>query len=208
MIEQAQHQLRYTADPHGYWWNGEPVPYTSGILKDLGLAGDFSHVDPDRLAVKTAIGKSFHVGAELICRGQDLDPASIDPLVAPYLAALRSFIRDSGIKAIACELPLYAQSWGFATCLDFVGVLNDRLVIVDFKTQTTVSKSVEYQLWAQELAWSNVFHDEIIGARYSLQLKPDEKYRLKEWSRRPANLFSNMLFTWNEKRSMGANTHV
>lgn len=206
MIEIDIPGLVYTEEPHAYSYNGVPQPYVSGILKDLGLTEDLSRVDPVRLEYKTQIGKASHLAIKFFSKGT-LDLTSVHQDIAPYFNSFQKCLKATGAKIIASEVPIISLVRGFCCTIDSVWILNDQVVLVDYKTSTALSKSVEYQLWFQELAWNEWKKDMPIQKRFSLHLKPNERYSLDPWNARSASNADNLLFTWKELRTKGK-THV
>lgn len=198
----TQSDLVYTEEPHGYLWKGEPKPYVSGILADLGLKPDFSRVDPGILRHKTEIGKGAHLAIKYHNKGT-LDIESVDPEIKPYFQAYLSFLQISKAEIISFETPQYSELHDFACTPDLVMKLNDRIVLIDAKTTAVIDPSVEYQLWFQEIAWNENNKNTPAEARFTLHLRKNAEYRLKDWSLRSAYNATNLLFTWREKRKRG-----
>jgi hypothetical protein len=207
LIEGVQQpELQYMEDPHGYRWNGASKPYITGIIKDLGHTPDFSRCEPQKLARKTKIGKAFHLAARYFASGV-LDPSWNDPLVAPYLDGLKKFAAESKAQPQAVEVSLYSRLHDFAGTVDSVWILNGSRAVIEYKTRDS-HYSDEYQTWAQEMLWNEVFPSSSVMGRFTLHLSKDGSYRLKDWNNRIALNFTYLLWNWRENRKVGKPCHL
>ena len=111
---------------------GERLDRVTSVLRSLGLGADYSMVDPEVLARAQAIGRATHLATALDERGE-LDEETVDPAVAPRLAAWRAFVRESSWRSTAIEEPAYSTEWGVAGTPDRVGWLNGRRAVLDIK---------------------------------------------------------------------------
>lgn len=108
--------LTFREDIHEYRWHGVVVPSVTTVLSSI-LGGP-----PDTQNVREAAerGTIVHETIALDLAG-DLDEASVDPQVAPYLAAARLFMRECDFKPTRWEERLYSAQHGVAGTLDCYG---------------------------------------------------------------------------------------
>lgn len=153
------------------------LPRVTEILTAVGLGGDFSHVSPEVLAAAQKRGTAVHDAIEALSYGY-LDEAALDPEIAPYLAAYRTFMAESGHEAIATEIEVVNPTWGYVGHADRVGWLLGKRVLLDFKTGEL--GPVAYQLAAYADAWDAQHPSEPIAAAGAVQLRADATFRFHE----------------------------
>lgn len=172
--------MSLTFDPveHVYRWHGQRVPGVTSILKPLT---DYGSVPASVLQAASEFGKAVHLACELDDLGE-LDVYALDDALAPYLAGWRKFCADTSASwAIGnIEHPLYNESLRYAGTPDRIGVVNDKLSVVDIKTTAALYPSVGPQLAAYAHAYNP------IGAkamqRIAVQLKDDGTYTAKTYT--------------------------
>lgn len=165
--------FRFESAKHEYFLGKRKLDSVTQILQYLGLTNDYSNISSfyaDR-------GTAVHKAVEFVDKGT-LDDATLDPICAPYVAAYRRFLRESGYTPLYWEVPLYHGGLGFAGTIDKVGLLNGRRGILDIKTSRTLDPSVEPQLCAYQILWDEHHADELSTFKYALQLKDDGTYNL------------------------------
>jgi hypothetical protein len=110
------------------------VPGVSHILDIMGQKGDFSRKDTQWHMTR---GSFVHKAIALDSAGE-LDPATVDANVAPYLGAWRKFKRDYKVEVIATEKSVYCADLDYAGTLDAVVILGLAIsrhpIVVDAKT--------------------------------------------------------------------------
>lgn len=167
----------FDAPTHTYRVDGHMVPHVTGII---AAVESFYGVPPATLEFASERGRAVHLACELLDQN-DLDESSIDPEVAPYLAAYRAFIEDAKPEWSAIEKPVYCVRYRYAGTLDRVGILRglkgSPQAVVDIKCVAGLSPATGLQLAAYEAADRND-QRKAIRARYALQLRPDGTYRL------------------------------
>lgn len=169
----------FCASTHTYTVAGAVVPSVTQIIAPIA-AIEFANVPPAVLQRKREIGTAVHLACEYLDRGE-LDEASIDPIIAPYITAYRRFLAERAPRWTALEHPRYHKLLGYAGMLDREGWIGDTFYTVDIKTTAAVYPHVGVQLAAyHELARVNGRHDGIPArrlARAALQLRQDGTYR-------------------------------
>lgn len=154
-----------------------PLPRVTEILQAVGLGPDFSTVPPEVLAAAQKRGTAVHEAIEALAYDY-LDEAALDPDIAPYLAAYRSFVAQSGHEAIATEIEVVHPTWGYRGHPDRIGWLLGKRVILDFKTGEL--GPVAYQLVAYVDAWNAQHPKEPVTVAGAVELRRDATYRLHE----------------------------
>ena len=121
--------ITFEAERHEYRdAKGVLVPSVTSILKAAGLVDDRYYTDFGRER-----GSAVHEATALYDR-DDLDEDSIDPRIAGYLAAWRSFRVTSGFVPDSIEQIVYHQTHRYAGTFDRTGRIGERKLIVDIKT--------------------------------------------------------------------------
>lgn len=168
--------LRLDPTTHEYWLGKRRFDSVTHILQYLGLTHDYSNVSSfyaDR-------GTAVHKAVEFVDKGT-LDDATVDPIIRPYVAAYRRFVRESGYVHSHWEVPLHHPILGYAGTIDKVGRLHGRTGILDIKTSRSVDPAVELQLCAYQVLWNEHHAQQPSQWKYALQLTdegPEGKYNL------------------------------
>lgn len=148
------------------------VPSVSQVLELAGI-DDLRGAPRHYVRRAAARGQAVHLATQFLDLGK-LDEHSIAPEIAGYVMAYEQFKKQTGFHPIAIEErgigAIGALKFGY--CIDRVGILFDRLAIVDLKTA-----SKQYGWWAiQTAGYSDAIkHD---GPRYSVHLGGDGEYNL------------------------------
>jgi hypothetical protein len=162
--------LAFDAPSHTYRDALGVVPGVTQVLRPLV---DFSRIPPAVLAAKADLGTRVHLACELDDH-DDLDEASVQDDVAPYLAAYRRFRLDSWAEVLASEQQVYSATHRYAGTLDRVLLLDGARVLVDLKTCITTPSSAG----PQTAAYLHALADRAVTRRAALRLRPDGTYRL------------------------------
>ncbi len=183
--------LIFNEEDHSYFWNEEQVPSVTQIITDTGLINtQFYTLDAQER------GKLVHKACEFMDY-DDLDFASLDPVIEPYVMAYKNFKEETGFKAELIEKSVYHKEFNYAGTLDRTGTMDGRRVLIDLKTSKSIDRIVGLQLAAYEMA----LYDLSFLDRYALQLKQDGTYLLhpfKESSDRLAFEGACKLYHWKK----------
>lgn len=171
--------VMFDASTHRYTVDGEVLPHVTQIIAPLI---DYSAVPRDVLERKRELGVAIHLAAELDDRGE-LDEATVDAAVAPYLAAWRTFRATTQAEIVAIEDRLAHPSLRYAGTLDRTALLTTsagrRAWLLDIKSSPTIEPWVGVQLAAYRmLLEANGRSVDAVGA---VQLLPDGSHRLVEF---------------------------
>lgn len=105
--------LEFEADRHVYTFNGQILPSTTGILKEMGLTPDYSMIDP----FYAMRGQYVHKATELYDRGT-LDEDTVDDEIAPYLEQYRKAKANFPFEIIDIEKMLRHPVYGYTGTID------------------------------------------------------------------------------------------
>ena len=169
--------LTFEDKTHTYRWNGEVVKSVSKILKQSGEV-NYDYISDDEREYVLTRGKYVHLATELLDR-DELDEDALKGTIKPYLEAYKLFKKRTGFKPLLIEYRGYHQKLKYAGTLDRVGLMNGKLVLIDFKSGV-VAKWVRLQTAAYEAFLPPDF---AVTARHGLQLKKDGTYKLsRAWT--------------------------
>src|SRR5262245_28277484 len=127
-------------------------PRVTLIMKAMGLAPDYTSVDPAVLAAAAKRGSAVHRMIDCEQRGIRF---RIPPELAGYMGAYHTFIQESGHtpRAIATEQVVHHVAWNYLGHLDWLGWHKTRRAILDWKCVRSLDEhAVAIQLAAYRLA--------------------------------------------------------
>jgi len=169
--------LDFDPAAHVYRWGGKIVPGVTTVLRGLhSLAG----VPLEILEAAQQRGTDVHQACEFLDQ-DDLDEDSLTDQTRGYVAGYRSFLVDCAPNYAGIEEQVYHQTLGYAGTLDRRGALTyagERIVsaVIDLKTSAQ-----EYPVvWEPQLAAYAQAARCPNARRFTLQLRPDGTYRLRE----------------------------
>jgi len=165
--------LVFVEETHQYFLGGVELPSVTTVIDSV--LTDWSKIPRDTLEYARQRGTAVHTACELWDL-DDLDEDTLDPAIAPYLIAYRSFLVDSGFVPEVIEQRLVHRAFGFAGTLDRIGTLNGRRALIDLKSTEATVPSVGPQTAAYK-AMAETPGGKIDG-RYALLLRKNGTYRL------------------------------
>lgn len=181
--------LTFDQETHIYKWNEEIVPSVTQLLNEFKLI-DFSGVPQDRLEYKRSLGVAVHYAIQLL-EEDNLDEASLNPAIKPYLDAYKTFREVTGFEPLHMETRLYSKKWRFAGTLDQLGTeltnIKGDIWLIDYKCTWKLYASCGPQLQGYKLLVEEnrealgLSKDFKIKGVAGLQLKPSGHYELKEF---------------------------
>lgn len=131
-LSKQESEIAFDGSLHRYIVDGVEYPSVTQVLFDVGLVDTtwFKKGSDER-------GNRIH----WICEQSDKDPdplrVFIDDVLEEYegyLDAWEDFKRKSGFVVSAIETKVYAKNMGMAGTIDRIGLLNDKLTILDIKS--------------------------------------------------------------------------
>lgn len=193
--------LEFRASDHTYWLGSRRLPSVSEVIAPLSPFANGSipsrHLDAARLR-----GSAVHLACQLDDE-RDLEEASLDPWLQPYVVAWRDFRRLWVGELLAIERPLADATRGFAGTPDRIARSREgRLVVVDIKTGDSAPvHAIQLAAYA-ELARAEFEAGARRVQRLVVRLMPDGKFSLIEhktgsdW-----NVFLAALSLWKWRES-------
>jgi hypothetical protein len=170
LIEFDQEQHRYTVA-------GELWPSVTQVLDPLL---ELDGIPKAVLKAAAIFGTHVHMATDYFDKGV-LDEPALDPHLAPYLAAWKLFLRETGTEVIESEVRVAHPKLRYAGTLDKLVRLKkrgkSRIVQIDIK-----SGEVPRTVGPQTAAYDQAAAFEFVGitGRYALQLRGNATYRLIE----------------------------
>lgn len=175
MLDGRRTVIEFDAATHRYRLDGQPVPSVTQVLDPYtGL----EFVNADLLRRAAEFGSHVHEACHLFNQGA-LDTATLDPALAPYVAAWSSFLEDSDATVLLSEHRVASRKLGFAGTLDTIVWWGKSKRLVDIKTSAGVPKTVGPQTAAYATAYREQT-GEALKHRYCVQLKENGKYALRK----------------------------
>lgn len=158
--------LIFDAAAHRYFLGSLELPSVTTVIRDNRLGGDFSCAAPDDLERARQLGTAAHMALHYDDEGT-LDEGTLDPAVAPYLAAWRAFRRDHHVAIVEMERCYADAVYGFAGTLDRIAVSAGRRILVDIKTGSVEGADL------QTAAYAHLAGEPLSVLRWAVQLHPE-----------------------------------
>lgn len=172
--------------------DGRVVPSVTTILRAVGVSADFEALRDLSSRTAQAIDEKRDLGVAVHADcwaydDHDLDWASVDPRVHPYVVAWEIFRANLGIVPIQRERRLYSPTLDVCGTLDVVGARRghgDDRILIDIKTGDPEDAGARYQTAGYALLWNEEHPTQPITARWSVRLMPDKSvpYRIHDYS--------------------------
>lgn len=153
---------------------GRLIPSVTQILRAVRVSEDFDAIERARPGVVTFardLGTAVHADAHAF-DDQDLDVATVDPRVRPYLDAWIAWRENYGAVPLQRERRLYHPLHGYCGTLDGIFDIGGKTVLVDIKTGDPESAGARFQTAAYQAAYSAEYPEVPITERWSVQLTP------------------------------------
>lgn len=167
----ASNLLRFDPEEHRYFLGKNELPGVTRVLKSAGLVDDTWFTEYSRIR-----GKHIHDAIQLH-NERDLDEKTLDPRIRPYLDAYRDFLKESHLRVYLSERQVHSKLYGYAGTFDLYGLMGRRRALIDVKTGA-MPRWVGLQLAGYRQAAIECGLQPVV--RYSLQLRPDGEFRLRE----------------------------
>lgn len=177
---------------HTYAVDGIVRPSVTYILRVLGISADFEAIGAmserlrAQIELKRAVGSALHADIHAF-DDNDLDEASVDPLVRPYLESWKTFRRNSGLVPEARERRVFHAALNYCGTLDGIFSIPAQpgeRILVDVKTGDPADAGAPFQLALYWLAYLDQHPDDTLTQRWSVQLTPDNgiAYRIHPYT--------------------------
>ncbi len=198
--------LTFKEETHQYFWNDKEVPSVTQVIKAIGITRDYTQVDE----FYRQRGLLAHQAIDFHVRGT-LDESTVDPEIAPYLAAFRGFEKARPYVPRETEIPLYSQEYGFAGTIDQLGTVDNEpgVGVTDLKITENSDKAADLQL-----AGYSILVAENYGYwpafRMALELHGDGIAKPLFYHGSPKKLWEAVmtLWEWKQNRRSKTNTRI
>jgi hypothetical protein len=170
--------IHFDAAEHRYTVAGVRWPSVTEVLDPLL---ELDGIPRAALKAAAEFGTHVHMATDLYDKGT-LDEPALDPHLAPYLAAWKLFLRDTGSTVLASELRVGHSKLRYAGTLDKIirtqSRGRNRGLVLDIKSgqvpRTVGPQAAAYLEAAESLALDDVYG---FTGRAVLQLRGDATYR-------------------------------
>lgn len=174
---------------HTYWLGSERLPSVTEILTNANIIDKAWYTEESAQR-----GSAVHRACQLLLEG-NLNESTVDSRIAGYVAAFRAFKSVVSIGDCECEKLVWSQYLRYAGLTDIDCVLNGSPALIDIKTGS-VPAWVDLQLAAYDNALFET--DGTLRRLFSLNLRADGTYRLRQYHRTRFQVFSDALITWRQ----------
>jgi hypothetical protein len=169
---------------HTYYYDGKVIPGVSGIIEAGGLS-DFSMIPSATLAAAQEFGTNVHKTCEAYDKGILDEPRLAEnPLTVPLIPRLegyKKFLRDCQPEVVANECSVCSLAWWFAGTLDRIFRINNKLMLFDLKSPSSIRPAAKIQTAFYRIAWNERHPDMVVNQRAVLQVL-DYDYRIHWYS--------------------------
>lgn len=175
--------LKLNRETHTYLYKGEKVKYSVTEILDRAGITEFSKEKLESLPLKVRkdieyakIRGTYVHGATAL---YDENRLQSNIGTEAYLEAWKKFKKDSGIKIIDIEKPVYSKKLKIATTPDRVGLLNGKLTVLEIKCIAKMTRVVAIQTAGQKLILNEGRkRGDKIKDRMAVNLKPNGTYEV------------------------------
>jgi hypothetical protein len=150
---------------HIYTVDGKVYPGVTTILGDV--YGRFPY--PEGSAER---GHHVHLATQLYDE-DDLDEATLDPLVAGYLEGWKRFREEMAFVPTQIEKLVHNEVYGYCGTLDRIGTMQGRLYLIDIKSG---AKAFWHRI--QTAAYALCLPPDTVFKRASVYLSAEGKYKI------------------------------
>lgn len=160
---------RFDPETHQYFIDDERVPSVTEILEGVGIIDKRWYTEKGRDR-----GSAVHVATQYLDE-EDLDWSTVGPEIEPYVRAYELFKEETKFQPVLIETSVFNREHRYGGTLDRTGILDGEKVLIDIKTGAP-SKWAALQTAGYEICL------EERHARKVLQLKPNGKYKLRDYN--------------------------
>lgn len=169
-------ELKFNEPTHTYTFGEKNLPSVTQICR-FAYPDAYSDIPENDKAFYFSRGSGVHKLTEDVENGID-GQFTYDPEVEEYRAGHSRFLRDTGFRAIpgGIELRVKNLELGYAGTLDRIGTIQNRVVVLDYKTSSVKDKPTSLQLALYLLAIPGYKFSEV--ARHGVALQKGGKYKM------------------------------
>lgn len=175
-------KFEFNEDKHEYTLNGK---------KMLSVTEVCSMVNGNKYAIndsvlRQAANRGNYIHELTAMYDNEIEDLEVLPEVEGYFRAWLAFEHDYKPEWLYIEKPVYSERIMVAGTVDRIGVIDDKLVVVDIKTASTLDRTAQANLMLQLAGYNlllnsrgiNTFVSESMG----VQLKADGTYKVYPYS--------------------------
>lgn len=161
-------------DPYPAEW--KHLARVTSIVTAAGLA-DFSGIPEKDREYYFERGSQNHLLWQMVEEGT-ADKYDFDPAVQLFRAGHARFLRETGFRALpgGIEMRIKNDELGYKGTLDRLGTIQNRVVLLDFKTSLVCDEATRIQTALYLLAIPGYRFNEI--ERYGVAIRNDGTYRM------------------------------
>lgn len=167
--------LEFEPVSHTYTLDGKRLPSVTQVLQ---IVGGYEGIPERVMEAARERGDAVHLATEFHDRGV-LDAASIPAEIIGYFDAYLRFMDESQFVVTDIEQRVWSAKRGFAGTADRFGTMSKTSCVLDIKCTAQHMPAAALQTAAYQFAALESFGI-VAKARFSLLLKPDGHYSLKE----------------------------
>lgn len=191
-------EFRFDPSIHKYYLNDREIPSVTQVLEPLQ---ELEGIPYTVLEVARTFGQHVHSACALMVKNE-LDWATLDTKLVPYVSAARDFIKDSGLVILRSEYSMCDSQLAIAGTLDIAGIIAKHFWILDWKSTSVMSRTVGLQLSGYELLYKPQMSAYRSAKRGGVQLRADGTYRLYPYTdARDRSWFLSALNIWHWRNS-------
>lgn len=134
-LQPQRQTLRFEPVPHRYFLEPEHIelPSVTTVLKETRMV-DYSMIPQDVLVAASKRGTVVHEALALWLN-DDLDEASLDPMIAGYVQAGMRFVREARLQPLQVETRVWSPAYRYAGTFDLTAGMPDGTeAVIDWKT--------------------------------------------------------------------------
>ncbi len=171
VFEPVQHEYRLP--------DGRRVPSVTEILGDTGISVNFRTLGAmgsrleEQIEARRQLGSAVHADCHAL-DDEDLDWATVDPRVEPYIRAWATFLENKRLVPLHRERRVFHPTAFYCGTLDGIfSAPSARRVLVDIKIGDPEDAGCRFQTAGYEAAYRCEHPDEPSLERWGVQLVPD-----------------------------------
>lgn len=169
-------ELIFDKTNHTYTFGAKRLPSVTEICK-FAYPDAYGEIPEKDKAFYFSRGTGVHKLCEDVENGVD-GQFTYDPEVEKYRAGHARFLSETGFKALpgGIEMRVKNLELGYAGCVDRLGTIGNRIILLDFKTSQVRDKPTALQLALYLLAIPGYKFNEV--ERYGVAIKRDGSYKM------------------------------
>lgn len=192
-MKKSQSNFNFDKKNHIYRLDNQIIPSVTQILQAEGIT-DYSYADEsDR-----DFGQAGHKVTELWDKGI-LDIKTVSEPLIPCLENWKKFLKDFDVTIFpdVIEKPIYSLRYLFGTTPDRVGLVNDKVTVIELKFSRAIQRSTGIQLAAQAIAVTEHYRYGKVKQRMAVPLLDGKPQFFND--RQDETIFISALNLWRWK---------